>query len=83
VIYEKLHPSEIRAADTLCMLAKYGMNCKSQDVANVLGISKATVKQHLSQAMEKTGFFDRINFILAWRCEIFQIGLRHLGMIPK
>lgn len=47
------------------------------------GIANDTVKHHLTKIYEKTQTYDRIDLMLNWRCEIFQIGLRAMGIIPK
>lgn len=47
------------------------------------GITNNTVKKHMSRIYDKTGTMNRIDLMLNWRCEIFQIGLRAMGIIPK
>jgi DNA-binding CsgD family transcriptional regulator len=77
---EKLTPAEFRAGQMLCKLARQGKRCRTVDVAVALGITKETAKHYIGGAMEKTGFFSRIEFVLA-RCALFTLGMKSLGMI--
>lgn len=74
---EPLTVYEIRVID---QLAK---GYRDRRIAEELGYSADFARHLLHNAFEKTGCFSRIELALNWHCELFQIGLRELGIIPK
>lgn len=62
-------------------LARTGAN--STQIMAHYGIPLTTLKSRIHSIFVKTGTFSRLELIINWRCEIFQIGLREMGIIPK
>ena len=77
----KLTKQEVVAANTLCALAAQGKSCRHTDVAKELGLQEITIRHTIANVMYKTGFTDRFNFIQAWKCPIFQLGLKASGLV--
>jgi DNA-binding CsgD family transcriptional regulator len=52
------------------------------EIAQKLGISQPATKARLARVFEKLGVRSRVQLAVYWECELFQIGLRELGLIP-
>jgi DNA-binding NarL/FixJ family response regulator len=77
----RIAPCEARAADVLCSLLASGKASRTKDVAREMRVSEDAVKHYLMDVMRKTLFFNRVEFVMAWKCPIFRLGLQANGMI--
>lgn len=73
IIYERLLPCEIRVADALCIHGR-------KRLSHHFGVAEDTIKHQMSGVLRKTGCFDSIDLVRVWECELFQEGLRALGI---
>lgn len=65
-----------------------GKGWHTPEIASELGIAQRTVKQYLRLAYKKLHFQKpgrgrRLKLMLAWNCELFQIGLEELKLVPR
>jgi DNA-binding CsgD family transcriptional regulator len=65
----------------LVQLEERGQHLDYGTLARAVGTTKTTVKHQVTTAMEKTGAFTRAEIIGWWKCELFQIGMREVGLI--
>ena len=42
-----------------------------------------TAKHYLTHILWKTGHADKMELVLNWNCDLFQIGMRELGILPR
>jgi DNA-binding NarL/FixJ family response regulator len=57
-----------------------------RDMAEAMGICLRTAKQHLYMAFDRLGIATieshaRIRLAVYWNCELFQVGLKDLGIV--
>ena len=63
-----------------------GKGWHTPEIASELGIAQRTVKQYLYLAYKKLHFAGsgrRLKLMIAWNCELFQIGLEELKLVPR
>jgi FixJ family two-component response regulator len=78
MIWEQLTPAEVRVVSAL--VANPGTPRK--ELAASLGMMPSYFKFCTNCAMEKLGMFNVIELCIAWDSELFQIGMRELGLVP-
>lgn len=55
-------------------------NGNTTHTAKMLGITPVALRQTVKIVVDRLGFFSRVELMLNWRCEIFQLGLISLGI---
>ena len=75
--YERLNDTEIYLLDTLCGI---GNGEHTPALAKRTGYRRSYVKRLLGDALRKTSTANRIQLCIAWRCPLFQLGLKELGI---
>jgi len=73
---------------TMRAFAERGLGGGARELAEEFGITSHTVKQRLQRIYEKlevpsldSGFLPHILLAYWWNCELFQVGLRELGLL--
>ena len=56
---------------------------KDRDIADAMHVQVDTVKKFVHDVMVKTGTFNRVQLAVDWNCELFQIGMRELGILKQ
>lgn len=54
----------------------------NREIAADLGVTVRCIKSYILRLFRKTGTKNRIELARAWSCELFQIGLHELGLLP-
>ena len=52
------------------------------EIADRLGLAVHTIHNTSKRLMRNLGMRNRVEFAVAWNCELFQEGLRAMGLIP-
>lgn len=78
MIIQKLSRNEVKIVNAV---ARGNKTITYPRVAARFGIDENSVKKYMYRAMEKTGTFSKQELVMAWRCPLFQIGLKELGIL--
>jgi DNA-binding NarL/FixJ family response regulator len=79
-----LTPRQIEVAR---LLATRGIGSTNLHIAKRVGITERTVKAHLNGIYQKVEvphngpYLKRVKLACLWNCELFQIGLKALGLV--
>ena len=78
MIFKKLSPRQIDYIDALCDRGMLSGSVRA--IAAQFGHTENTVHNELKRARDTLGVFSSFEMVMNWNCELYQIGLRELGI---
>lgn len=78
MMIDKLLPGEVKVIEEI---ARNDHSISYVMAAKRLGMTPGGVKSTMGRVLQKTGTFSRLELVLNWRCPLFQIGLKELGIL--